>query len=234
VWRSVTESCDTAIAGTAVTIDESAVHVTSERQLAVLSSAAIGGGLRTARHIINMHVADDYDGSRPEDDLVAFAARRGVGEPFVGLMTAAETEHARVAVAAGDGMTVAAVVSVGLANTTCAGVTPPMPARLGTINTILLIDAALTPAAMVNVVVTATEAKTMMLGEWDVRTHDGRLAGGTSTDSVVVACTGRGEALRYAGPATTVGWLVARALRQVIALIFEEKLRRDGGRRIGW
>ena len=89
-----------------------------------------------------------------------------------------------------------------------------MPARAGTINTVLLIDAALTPAAMVNAVITATEAKTMTLDEWAVRTLDGLPASGTTTDSVVIACTGRGEMLGYAGPATPVGWLLARAVRE--------------------
>ena len=149
-------------------------------------------------------------------------------------MTAAETRHAVVAVEARDGLTVAAAVTVGLANTTSAGITPPVAARPGTINTILLIDAGLAPAAMVNAVITATEAKTMTLSEWDVRTHDGHAASGTSTDSVVVACTGRGQPVHFAGPATTVGWLVARAVRQAIARICEEKIARDGGRRVGW
>ena len=97
----------------------------------------------------------------------------------------------------------------------------------------LLVDAALTPAAMVNAVITATEAKTMMLVAWDVRTPQGTPASGTSTDSVVVACTGRGDELRYAGPATTVGWLAARAVRAAVDRICREKLARDGGR-VGW
>jgi adenosylcobinamide hydrolase len=230
----MTDPFDAAIPGIALTIDAGAVHVRSVEPLAVLSSAVVGGGQGAVRHIINMHVADDYDGAHPEDDLHAFAAQRGVHEPFVGLMTAAWTEHARVGVESRSGLTVAAVVSVGLANPECAGITPPMAARPGTINTILLIDAALTPSAMVNAVITATEAKTMTLGEWEVRTHDGRPASGTSTDSVVVACTGRGEPLLYAGPATTAGWLVARAVREVMALICRQKCERDDGRRIGW
>ena len=35
-----------------------------------------------------------------------------------------------------------------------------------------------------------------------------------STDAVVVACTGRGKPLFYAGPATTVGWLIGRCVRK--------------------
>ena len=225
---------DLPIPGIAATIDADAVLVASVQPLTVLSSAVVGGGLCSTRHIVNMHVAKDYDSARPDDDLRVFAASRGVHEPFVGLMTATWTEFARAAVQSSNGLTVAAVVSVGLANPECAGRTAPLIARAGTINTILLIDAALTPAAMVNAVITATEAKTMTLAEWAVRTHDGLPASGTTTDSVVVACTGRGPALEYAGPATTAGWLIARSVRDAMALICRQKIERDGGRRIGW
>ena len=230
----MTDSLDPTIPGVDVIIDAGAVQVKSDRPLRVLSSAVVGGGLCDARHIVNMHVADDYDGARPDDDLRAFAASRGVLDPFVGLMTATWTEFARAAVRSSNGLTVAAVVSIGLANPECAGLTAPMSPRAGTINTILLIDGALTPAAMVNAVITATEAKTMTLLKWAVRTHDGLPASGTTTDSVVVACTGRGTALEYAGPATVAGWLIAGAVRNAMELICRQKIERDGGRRIGW
>ena len=228
--------------GVTVTIGRRAVRVSSERPLNVLASAVVGGGFGSARTIINVHVDDKYDGARPEEDLVAAAAELGVAETFVGLMTAAYTEFARCAVESLGDLGVAAVVSVGLSNTSSAGVTPPIGAGPadggvapgpGTINVILLVDGALTPAAMVNAVITATEAKTMTLTEWDVKTPEGDPASGTSTDSVVVACTGRGEELGYAGPATPVGWLAARAVRAAMTCICEEKVVRDGGRD-GW
>ncbi len=228
--------------GLAVSIGRRAVRVSSEHPLSVLASAVVGGGFGSARTIINVHVDDKYDGERPEEDLAAVAAELGVAEPFVGLMTAAYTEFARCAVESLGDLSVAAVVSVGLSNTSSAGVTPPIGAGPadggaapgpGTINVILLVDGALTPAAMVNAVITATEAKTMTLTEWDVKTPEGDPASGTSTDSVVVACTGRGEELGYAGPATPVGWLAARAVRAAMTRICEEKVARDGGRD-GW
>ena len=133
-----------------------------------------------------------------------------------------------------DGLTVASVVSVGLSNRSCAGATAPAPTGPGTINALVLIDAALTPAALVNAVITTTEAKAMALAAWDVRTRDGLPASGTSTDAVVVAGTGRGEPLHYAGPVTTVGWLIARTVREAIERICHEQVARDGGRRIDW
>ena len=230
----MTDAPGTTIPGITLVIDEKAVRVTSALPLVVLSSAVVGGGLCSACDIVNMHVDKDYDGGSPEDDLAAFAASCGVGGPFVGLMTAAYTEHACVVTESRDGVTVAAVVSVGLSNTSNAGITPPPTGSPGTINAILLIDADLTPSAMVNAVITATEAKTMTLTEWDVRTPQGDPASGTSTDAVVVACTGRGTGLSYAGPATAAGWLVARTVRAAITRLCREKVARDGGRRVGW
>ena len=227
--------------GVIVTIGARAVRVSSTAPLVVLSSAVVGGGYASTREILNVHVDDKYDGERPDEDLAAVAEELGVDGPFVGLMTAAYTQFARCATESLGALTVAAAVSVGLSNTSSAGVTPPIGAHSenapmpgpGTINVILLVDGALTPAAMVNAVITATEAKTMTLAAWDVKTPEGGDASGTSTDTVVVACTGRGEALSYAGPATQVGWLAARAVRAAMTRICEEKVARDGGRD-GW
>jgi len=240
--------------GIIVSVGPRAVRVTSREPLAVLSSAVVGGGFGHVHEILNLRVSDKYDGERPEDDLAAGAAELGVQGLFVGLMTAAYTQFARCATETLGDLTVAAVVSVGLSNTSAAGVTPPLgledlardvdaatrgPAagaaapRPGTINVILLVDGALTPAAMVNAVITTTEAKTLALTAWDVKTPEGGPASGTSTDTVVVACTGRGDRLSYAGPATRVGWLAARAVRAAMDRICEEKIARDGGRD-GW
>jgi len=73
----------------------------------------------------------------------------------------------------------------------------------------------------------------MTLAEWDVRTACGDPASGTSTDTVVVACTGRGAELEYAGPATPAGWLCARTVRAAMATICHERIAREGGRE-GW
>jgi iron complex transport system ATP-binding protein len=216
-----------------VSTDASAVRVVSELPLTVLSSAIVGGGIVDVRHIVNMRVGDVAPDERPEEALAAFAARCGIAEPYVGLMTAAETQHARVAAAAHDGVAAAAAVSVGLSNTTAAGLSAPAPAPAGTINTILIVDAALTAAALVNAVITATEAKTTVLRDWDVLTPEGHPASGTSTDAVVVAATGRGEPLAYAGPATVTGWLVGRVVRLALGEVLSSKVERDGGRD-GW
>jgi iron complex transport system ATP-binding protein len=199
-----------------IAIDETAARVASDQPFAVLSSAVVGGDLRATRHIVNMHVRKGYASENPENDLRAFAAQLEIAEPFVGMMTAAYTHNARVAIESRDGITVAAIVTAGLSNLTAAGFSAPMQILVGTINTIVLIDAALTDAAMANAIITATEAKTLTLIERAARTRDGDPASGTSTDSIVIAHTRRGEALRYAGPATVVGHLIARTVRDAM------------------
>ncbi len=163
-----------------------------------------------------MHVPRGYACPWPVGDLEGMARTLGVVEPFVGLMTAASLERARVVVERDEDVVVVAVVTVGLGNPIAAGVTEVFQAAPGTINIILLIEAQLSQAARVNAVITATEAKTLALVESGVRAPHGGPASGTSTDALVIASTGRGVSAAYAGPITTVGALIARAVRRAI------------------
>ncbi len=202
------------IAGLHLELDEQAIILRSETPLTILSSAVVGGGLTTARVIINRHVSKYYDHPHPEKEMQLFAANRGILEPFVGLMTAVFTKNVWVGVETGGETTVVLLLTAGFSNTTSAGLSSPIQLRPGTINIILLIEAALTPAAMVNAVITATEAKTASMHQWGMLTEGAFPATGTSTDSIVIACTGSGPILPYAGPVTPVGAAIARLVRQ--------------------
>lgn len=202
--------------GLRVELDRELLVLTGERPLCCLSSAVVGGGLVEARTILNRHVDKGYNAPDPAAELRAFARRRGIADPFVGLMTAVHLDETRAALLHDGDLVVAALITAGVRNATAAGLSHPYTWTPGTINVILLTDANLSPAALVNAVITVTEAKTALLGERQVRTADGYAATGTSTDAVVVACTGRGPRLDYAGPATPVGWLIGRCVRQAL------------------
>ncbi len=191
----------------------------SERPLKMLASAVVGGGFTQAHYIINRHVIKGYSHPDPPGDLRGFAGEHGIDEPFVGLMTAAYLDRVQTVALHAGSLTVAAIVTAGLSNPTCAGLSSPAPLAAGTINIILLVDGNLSPAALVNAVITATEAKAYLLLEGGVRTPDGFPATGTSTDALVVAYTGRGETLPYAGPATRVGWLIGQCVRQTLGAL---------------
>ncbi|GBD98052.1 adenosylcobinamide amidohydrolase [bacterium BMS3Abin07] len=88
----------------------------------------------------------------------------------------------------------------------------------GTINTMVFINKELTPAAMVRVVMTATEAKTAALQELAVpsRYSEG-LATGTGTDQIGVASRlGTGTPLKGAGKHSKLGELIGLTVLQAI------------------
>jgi iron complex transport system ATP-binding protein len=130
------------------------------------------------------------------------------------LLTAAWTEKAELARETCGSFTAIAIATVGLSNVVGAGRGLPVAWAPSTINTIVVVDAAPEPAALVNLVATITEAKTLALAEAGVRAADGRPASGTSTDAVVVAATGRGPGARFGGPLSEMGALVARVAKR--------------------
>jgi iron complex transport system ATP-binding protein len=204
------------IDGVEVTVDREAVVVTASALLAVVSSAVVGGGFTSARAVVNLHVPKSLRLEETETQLAAFADRRRVPAPWVGLLTSAWTEKARVAEAEADGIRALAVVTVGLSNRVAAGLDRAAVWSPSTINTIVVVDAVAEAAALVNAVITATEVKTLALTSAGVRCDDGRLASGTSTDAVVVAATGRGPCCRFGGPVSDLGAVVARAVREAL------------------
>jgi adenosylcobinamide hydrolase len=200
-----------------LTVNSDVLLLRSQAPLHMLASTIIGGGFSQAVCILSRHVNKNYDHADPESDLRTFARKYGIEEPFIGFMTAVYLDQGVRTVTLRDrDLTVTVVTTMGLSNATAAGLSPPAPYRPGTINIIMLVDANLTPAAMVNTVITATEAKTDVLLAQDISTPAGQPATGTSTDAVVVACTGRGTSLAFAGPATRVGWLIGRGVRQAL------------------
>jgi len=204
------------IDGIAVDVDAEAVVVRSATPLATVSSAILGGGQGRARTVVNLHVPRSFPCETSLDALEAFARRRALARPLVGLLTAAWTAEAEVAEETCDGLAACVIATVGLSNATGAGRAPSVAWTPSTINTIVLVDADPEPAAMVNLVATVTEVKALALGAAGVRAADGGPASGTSSDAVVVAATGRGRGCRFGGPASELGALAARAARTAL------------------
>jgi adenosylcobinamide hydrolase len=206
------------IDGVAYEVGAEAVVVRSCEPLTVLSSAVAGGGLTTARTIVNLHVAKNWQPA-PRGAITGWTAAlddfvvcRALPMPYVGLCTSAWTEHAEVAFEADVGLGVLVLASVGLGNPIAAGFSRAAAGAMpSTINTIVVVDALAPPVVLVNLVITVTEVKTAVLREAEVRCPEGPLASGTSTDAVVVACTGRGRTADFGGPISNLGALAARA-----------------------
>ncbi len=204
------------IDGLSVEVGREAVVVRAAAPLRALSSAVVGGGLAPARAIVNLHVPKDDPCADPGAMVAAFARRAGIPEPWVGLLTSAWTEEATLAEASGAGFAAVAVTTVGLSNRIAAGRSAARGWAPSTINTVVVVEADPEPAALVNAVITVTEVKALVLMEGGIRDGDGSPATGTSTDAVVIAATGRGPRARFAGPASELGWVIARATRQAL------------------
>ena len=88
--------------------------------------------------------------------------------------------------------------------------------RPGTINLLVVTDAALTDAGLVGALQTAVEAKAQALADARIAAcnHTG-LATGTASDAVAVACV-PGAWIDFAGPATPAGSELARAVHRAV------------------
>ena len=204
------------IAGVSVAAGREAVVLVSERPLRVLSSAVHQGGFAEAHAVVNLHVGKDDPCADPAGMIAAYARLAGVPGPWVGLLTGALTERAAVGEEAADHLRALAITTVGLSNPVAAGHSPIATWAPSTINTVVVVDADPEPAALVNAIITATEVKGLALRAAGLVVEDGVAASGTSTDAVVIAATGRGAPARFGGPASPLGWVVARAVRAAL------------------
>ncbi|RLF14845.1 MAG: hypothetical protein DRJ97_05470 [Thermoprotei archaeon] len=190
-------------------VDGGNLVVESSRPLKALSSALLNGGLRRARSILNHQVPSDFNEPNPAAYLEQVAHSLQLPRPVVGLMTAAAVNKASHRGLECGAIAVDVFVTAGLSNAVSILDSVDVKA-VGTVNIILLVDGAVEDPCLVELVRVVAEAKAEAFRRLDVRSRaSGRPATCTSTDSIVVACTRRGERVAYAGLATELGRLVS-------------------------
>lgn len=177
--------------------------------VAVLSSAAVGGGLTETQSVLNIRVPLRYARTDLATHADEVTAALGLAGSAVVLFTATELE--RRARGEHDGVIVDA--TSGITKPTWAadpegGWTPWEP---GTINLVAQLPVAVTPAAAVNAVITMTEAKTQALHELGVP------GTGTASDAVVLTWPRAGVAPEpFAGPRAPLGAALALATHEAV------------------
>lgn len=183
-----------------------------------LSTAVFGGGLGVRHWVINAEVTLDYQCEDPARHASAIADDLDVpsGEGIV-LLTAARVLD--VATAADEGATCAATVGVSLPTWAAAPDGAWSSWQPGTINLLCWVPAPLSDAALANLVVTTTEAKTQAL-------LDAGVPGtGTASDAVVVCCP-IGGTEPYGGPRSHWGARAARAVHEAVTVGLDRYLAR--------
>jgi adenosylcobinamide hydrolase len=206
------------------------VMVASERPLTVLSSAVYGGEKKTALRLINRHVPLSYAASDPEGEIAGWLLRSNLDpEESVVLLTAADIDRGCLRVIEEKTFRLAVFATAGVSNAARAGEAYPVfwhhsDLRPGTINLMIVIDGKMTAAAMINAVMTATEAKAAVLQDLHVKDAHGKQATGTTTDAVIIAATQMelaGYTHVYAGVTTplgnAIGQAVSASVRQAVA-----------------
>lgn len=203
-----------------------------------LSSAVLGDGFVEARWLLSLEVDKDVCIPAPKEHLLHRAGQLGLpeSEPIIGLLTAVQHQDLQIYTVSESRVVVAVLATVGVSHgsgphqkhissygTPSKGdsLSPlegdgEMDGRygaqvLGTINLVVLVDAALAPGALVRASTIATEAKSLALMEGGVKTRDGSISTGTPTDVTVVGHTGKGVQFEYSGSATLVGWMISHA-----------------------
>ena len=204
-----------------------AIALYKDCEWTAVSSAVLNGGHAKLSAVLNTKTAADYDGINPEPESLLRQLSKDEGfDPAatVGLMTAASMETLRCASRSAGGVTIDVVVTCGISNARAAGadadffgLTDDDLASPGTINTIVLTTASLTPAAQVEAHALAVESKCAECADVGLACakEPGRLAQGTGTDATVVVCAAHsGGQVRYAGKHTLFAELLGQATRE--------------------
>ncbi|MGW0485694.1 adenosylcobinamide amidohydrolase [Nonomuraea sp. NPDC003214] len=174
----------------------------------MISSAMLGGGIGPRTWVLNAQVVAGYSRTDPVEHLTSL----GPTGDGVGMMTAASVDRYSEARDGG----VHAVATVGLRVPTWAaapeGAADPelAPMRVGTINILAVVPVAMTDAALVNAVMTITEAKTQALAE------TGYAGTGTASDAVCLAVPATGPEELFGGPRSEWGARLARAVHAAV------------------
>jgi len=181
------------------------------RPLLVVASAPLGGGLGRREWVINAQVPPTYARVDPEDHLIELATSNGLSGQGVGMLTAVDLRTVRREVDGGACVD----VSVGLTVPTWAAAPDESRQRRspapGTINIVGIVPERLSPAAMVNAVMSVTEAKAQALREAGIP------GTGTASDAVCIACPDDGPAHGFGGPRSQWGSRLARAVHRAVA-----------------
>ncbi len=170
----------------------------------IVTSASVGGGLGIREWLLNVGVAKHYarmDLAAHADEVASSLSLTGPGATF---FTAADVSRVKAAVE--DEVHVAA--TVGITSPTWAadrsgGFTPWTP---GTINIVVQLPVRLPDAALVNMVMTVTEAKTQAL------MGAGVPGTGTASDAVAITCPTSGPQDVFGGPRSLWGGRAALAV----------------------
>lgn len=204
-------------------IKDNVLAVICDNALMAVSSAFYNGGTKQIKAVLNVGVPEGYNDRSlhldPLELITSSAAKLGFTKDYLAMVTAAKMRNCSLVTKKADDFSVNVVATAGCKHGESSGEEMNVQEISGgTINLIVLIDGKPTESCMVASIITATEAKSAALRDFDVRSlYTGDSATGSITDSVTVASTNQGKTISYGGPASKLGKLVGYCTRKAVA-----------------
>jgi adenosylcobinamide hydrolase len=217
--------------GTKLVVKENVLAVICDNPLKTVSSAIFNGGSRQVKAVLNVGVPEGYsDHSLHLDPLqliTTSAAKLNITQDYLAMVTAAKIQNYSLITKKTPDFSVSVAATAGCSHGESSGEEMNVQEITGTINIIVFIDGNPTESCMVAALITATEAKSAALRDFDVRSrYTGDSATGSITDAVTVATTGKGKQIILGGPASKLGKLVGSCARRAVteALLKQEPI----------
>lgn len=198
------------------TVSDQQVVLQTKSPLKTVSSAVHNAGIGWYKTFVNRHVDKDYHVEDVQTEMADYLTANHFSlTETVGMMTAALTEAVEIETFEAPFGTVLIAVTAGLGNAVDVAEVSKRndDYSVGTVNTWVIINGYLREEAFIQAMVTATEAKAKAFQTEKVKDIlSNTIATGTSTDSILVAATQKGEELPYAGPITPLGKRIAEGV----------------------
>jgi adenosylcobinamide amidohydrolase len=215
--------------GTKLVVKDNVLAVICDNPLKTVGSAIFNGGSRLVKAVLNVGVPEGYSDLSlhldPLQLITSSAAKVNVTQDYLAMVTAAKIKNYSLVSKKTEDYSVYVAATAGCSHGESSGEDMAVEEITGTINIIVFIDGNPTESCMVAALITATEAKSAALRDFDVRSrYSGDSATGSITDAVTVASTGRGKEVFLGGPASKLGKLVGYCARRAVteALLKQE------------
>lgn len=206
------------------------IHVQSVQPLRTISNGVIGDGIQWSSDFCNFHVKKNDNFSEPAKDLQSWMSKYSIPyEKAVGMMTTVNLKDAVMMKKEIEGIYMLVIVTAGVGNAVDITNAAPINSlqKVGSINTMLFIDAHFTDGALVNGYMSATEAKVKALADLHIKDpHSKTIATSTSTDALLLGLTQQGEKTPHAGSGTIVGKAIGQIVYRATSEAVKKHLQR--------
>jgi iron complex transport system ATP-binding protein len=216
---------------TRLIIKENVLAVICNTPLKTIGSAIFNGGNKQVKAVLNIGVPEGYSDLAlhmdPMQLITSSAAKVGIAQDYLAMVTAAKIQNYSLVCKKAEDYIIYVAATAGCSHGESSGEEMAVEEIMGTINIIVFIDGNPSESCMVAALITATEAKSAALRDFDVRSYyTGDSATGSITDAVTVVSTSRGKEVLLGGPASNLGKLVGHCTRKAVteALLKQEPI----------